>query len=131
MRRLCYVEDQEPGATVGDEIIQYKAIGPEGKYDTFMGCKRGAWKTHAAAHKESCTDADADLSRRGWAAERWGNSKADKARWTTPKQADRDQPNPRREHRYAACAVCDSTDRTRGRRHRGALAHQYAQADGR
>jgi len=36
---------------IGDEIIRYESIGPEGKYDTFIGCKRGSWKTHAAAHK--------------------------------------------------------------------------------
>lgn len=33
-----------------DEIIQYESIGPEGVYDTFLGCKRGAWGTKAAAH---------------------------------------------------------------------------------
>ncbi|HOD84533.1 MAG TPA: hypothetical protein PKG77_24195, partial [Phycisphaerae bacterium] len=34
-----------------DEIIAYESIGPEGKWDTFLGCKRGAWKTAPAAHK--------------------------------------------------------------------------------
>ena len=34
-----------------DEIIRYKAIGPEGKFDAFLGCERGAWGTKAAAHK--------------------------------------------------------------------------------
>ena len=36
---------------IDDEIIRYKAIGPEGKWDTFVGCERGAWKTRATAHK--------------------------------------------------------------------------------
>ena len=40
---------------IGDEIVQYRSIGPEGKYDTFMDCKRGAWKTSAAAHKAGDT----------------------------------------------------------------------------
>lgn len=35
----------------GDEIIQYQSIGPAGKWDTFEGCRRGAWGTQAAAHK--------------------------------------------------------------------------------
>jgi len=35
---------------IGDEIIRYESIGPEGVWDTFMGCERGAWKTAAAAH---------------------------------------------------------------------------------
>ena len=35
---------------IGSEIIRYKEIGPEGVWDTFMGCERGAWKTAAAAH---------------------------------------------------------------------------------
>jgi hypothetical protein len=35
---------------VGDEIVQYESIGPEGKWDTFLGCTRGAWGTTAAAH---------------------------------------------------------------------------------
>lgn len=33
-----------------DEIVQYQSIGPEGRYDTFFGCKRGAWGTKASAH---------------------------------------------------------------------------------
>jgi len=36
---------------IGDEIIQYEAIGPEGKWDTFLGCRRGAWGAVASAHK--------------------------------------------------------------------------------
>ena len=34
-----------------DEIIRYQSVGPEGKWDTFLGCQRGAWKTKAAGHK--------------------------------------------------------------------------------
>lgn len=33
-----------------DEIIQYESIGPPGRWDTFQGCRRGAWGTHAARH---------------------------------------------------------------------------------
>lgn len=33
-----------------DEIIQYESIGPDGRWDTFQGCRRGAWGTAAAAH---------------------------------------------------------------------------------
>ncbi len=36
---------------VDDEIIWYRSIGPEGRWDTFLGCKRGAWGTAAATHK--------------------------------------------------------------------------------
>jgi hypothetical protein len=36
---------------VDDEIIAYQSIGPEGKWDTFLGCRRGALKTRPAAHK--------------------------------------------------------------------------------
>jgi hypothetical protein len=35
---------------IDDEIVQYETIGPEGKWDTFLGCKRGAWGTMAATH---------------------------------------------------------------------------------
>ena len=35
---------------IGDEIIQYESTGPEGEWNTFLGCKRGAWGTTAAAH---------------------------------------------------------------------------------
>ncbi|MCY3024218.1 MAG: hypothetical protein NTW87_35020, partial [Planctomycetota bacterium] len=34
-----------------DEIVYFERIGPEGKWDTFLGCKRGAWNTRPAAHK--------------------------------------------------------------------------------
>ncbi len=36
---------------IDDEIIRYESIGPEGKWDTFLGCRRGAWGTRAAAHR--------------------------------------------------------------------------------
>jgi len=35
---------------IDNEIIRYESIGPEGKWDTFFGCQRGAWCTQAAAH---------------------------------------------------------------------------------
>ncbi len=35
---------------IGDEIIKYEAIGPEGAWNTFLDCERGAWGTVAAAH---------------------------------------------------------------------------------
>jgi len=37
---------------IGDEIIQYESIGPEGRWTTFLGCRRGAWGTKAAPHRE-------------------------------------------------------------------------------
>lgn len=33
-----------------DEIVRYESIGPEGEWNTFVGCQRGAWGTKAAAH---------------------------------------------------------------------------------
>jgi hypothetical protein len=36
---------------IDNEIIQFKSIGPEGKWDTFQECKRGAFKTQPATHK--------------------------------------------------------------------------------
>ena len=36
---------------VGDEIIRYESIGPAGAWNTFVGCRRGAWGTKAAAHQ--------------------------------------------------------------------------------
>ncbi|OGV64835.1 MAG: hypothetical protein A2283_04225 [Lentisphaerae bacterium RIFOXYA12_FULL_48_11] len=36
---------------VDNEIIQYKSIGPEGKWNTFQDCRRGAFKTLAVGHK--------------------------------------------------------------------------------
>ncbi len=35
---------------LGDEIVRYEAIGPEGVWDTFLGCARGSWGTTSAAH---------------------------------------------------------------------------------
>ena len=34
-----------------NEIVQYKRIGPEGVWNTFMDCKRGAWGTKGTGHK--------------------------------------------------------------------------------
>ena len=36
---------------IDDEIVRYQAVGPEGTWNTFLGCERGAWGTRAAAHK--------------------------------------------------------------------------------
>jgi hypothetical protein len=36
---------------IDDEIIRYESIGPEGEWNTFLGCQRGAWGTKAAGHK--------------------------------------------------------------------------------
>lgn len=36
---------------INDEIVYYKSIGPEGVFDTFVGCKRGSLGTSKAAHK--------------------------------------------------------------------------------
>lgn len=35
-----------------DEIIAYESIGPEGKWNTFLRCKRGSYGTKVAAHKK-------------------------------------------------------------------------------
>jgi hypothetical protein len=35
---------------IDDEIVRYESIGPEGQWNTFLGCQRGAWGTHAASH---------------------------------------------------------------------------------
>ncbi len=43
-------EEKHREVVIGGEIIRYKGIGPEGVWDTFVGCERGAWKTAAAAH---------------------------------------------------------------------------------
>lgn len=40
---------------IDDEIIQYGSIGPEGRWDAFQDCKRGAWKTQAAPHTAGAT----------------------------------------------------------------------------
>lgn len=34
-----------------NEIVQFRTIGPDGKWDTFQDCRRGAFKTTAADHK--------------------------------------------------------------------------------
>ncbi len=36
---------------IDDEIIRYESIGPEGRWDTFLGCQRGAWGTVPAGHE--------------------------------------------------------------------------------
>ena len=36
---------------IDDEILQYDSIGPEGTWNTFLGCRRGAWGTKPAEHK--------------------------------------------------------------------------------
>ncbi len=33
-----------------DEIVRYESIGPEGEWNTFLGCERGAWGTNASGH---------------------------------------------------------------------------------
>ena len=43
--------DKHREVIIDDEIIQYRSIGPEGRWDTFEGCQRGAWGTRAAAHQ--------------------------------------------------------------------------------
>ncbi len=43
--------DKHREVIIGDEIVKYASIGPEGKWDTFEGCQRGAWGTTAAAHR--------------------------------------------------------------------------------
>ena len=35
---------------IDDEIIRYKSIGPEGKWNTFLGCERGAYATTRSPH---------------------------------------------------------------------------------
>lgn len=42
--------DKHREVILDDEIIQFESIGPEGIWNTFLGCKRGAWGTTAAAH---------------------------------------------------------------------------------
>jgi hypothetical protein len=42
--------DKHRDVVIGDEIIRYEAIGPEGTWNTFLGCSRGAWSTGTAAH---------------------------------------------------------------------------------
>jgi hypothetical protein len=35
---------------IDDEIVRYERIGPKGKWNTLLGCQRGAWGTKSAAH---------------------------------------------------------------------------------
>ncbi len=42
--------DKHREVIIDDEIIRYEGIGPEGRWDTFEGCARGAWGTRASAH---------------------------------------------------------------------------------
>ncbi|MFH1921535.1 MAG: hypothetical protein ABIP48_16850 [Planctomycetota bacterium] len=35
---------------IDDEIIRYESVGPEGEWNTLLGCQRGAWGTKAAGH---------------------------------------------------------------------------------
>ncbi len=42
--------DKHLEVILGDEIVRYERVGPEGVWDTFLGCERGAWGTKAAAH---------------------------------------------------------------------------------
>ncbi|MFP4058481.1 MAG: hypothetical protein ACLF0G_16565 [Candidatus Brocadiia bacterium] len=37
-------------AVIDDEIVRYQSIGPEGTWNTLLGCQRGAWGTRAAPH---------------------------------------------------------------------------------
>jgi len=38
-----------------NEIIRYETIGPKGRWDTLLGCTRGAWGTKAAVHRGQTT----------------------------------------------------------------------------
>ncbi len=35
---------------IDDEIIRFETIGPEGEWNSFVGCQRGAWGTRAVGH---------------------------------------------------------------------------------
>jgi len=43
--------DKHREVVLDNEIIRYESIGPEGKWDTLLGCRRGSWGTAAAAHR--------------------------------------------------------------------------------
>ncbi len=43
--------DKHREVILDNEIIRYESIGPEGKWDTMLGCQRGSWGTTAAGHK--------------------------------------------------------------------------------
>ncbi len=40
---------------IEDEIVRYERIGPEGVWNTFEGCRRGAWGTTIAAYPSGTT----------------------------------------------------------------------------
>lgn len=42
--------DKHRDVIIDDEIIRYESIGPEGRWDTFENCRRGAYGTVAAPH---------------------------------------------------------------------------------
>ncbi|MHB8898885.1 MAG: WYL domain-containing protein, partial [Thermoguttaceae bacterium] len=42
--------DKHREVVIDNEIIQYESIGPEGAWNTFLGCRRGAWGTQPAEH---------------------------------------------------------------------------------
>ncbi len=42
--------DKHRDAIIDDEIVTYESIGPEGKWNTLVGCRRGAYGTRAASH---------------------------------------------------------------------------------
>ncbi len=42
--------DKHREVVIDDEILQYESIGPEGAWNTFLGCRRGAWGTKPARH---------------------------------------------------------------------------------
>jgi hypothetical protein len=42
--------DKHREVLIADELVRYQRIGPEGRWDTLLGCERGAWGTVASAH---------------------------------------------------------------------------------
>ena len=42
--------DKHLEVLIGSELVRYDSIGPEGTWDTFLGCRRGAWGTKAGSH---------------------------------------------------------------------------------
>lgn len=42
--------DKHRDVVIDDEIVCYESIGPEGKWNTLLGCRRGAYGTRAASH---------------------------------------------------------------------------------
>jgi len=43
--------DRHREVIIDDEIIRYERIGPADRWNTFEGCRRGAWGTRPAAHE--------------------------------------------------------------------------------